>query len=307
MHHDKRLSSSSYADSGYFASSVTSTANSLDPSIRTLQHTVAYYGPAAERSRSSSVQSSRSRRVDNVIACPRPLAFPFHNDSYFLPVAETPHFRSHSSDSTGTLVSSSTLTASPNTDDARRKGSEIQTIRPGTVRSLRLKFENGTEQTVTNSTKSATSDRVTAKTSPSLVNSPTRTTFSDIKEGTVKALQRLFTLKANSLDTTPPARPERRGWKFWTRLRVRNVNEQTTVDKSRAPTAVHGDAFTPLLQKPLPTANKPTGNRYFHKLSKPQWWVSRPYEHTKAESKKSRNPITSIWSGLKSIVGGKAL
>ncbi|KAJ2962197.1 hypothetical protein NQZ79_g2579 [Umbelopsis isabellina] len=253
MHHDKRLSTSSYADSGYFASSVTSTATSLDPSSRSLQHTVAYYGPAAERSRASSVQSSRSRRVDNVIACPRPLAFPFHNDSYFLPVAETPHSRTASSYSTSTLVSSGTLASSSKTDNSRRKNSDIQSIRPGTVRSLMQKFEIRTEQTLTNSTN----DTTAGKDSLSQVHSPTRTTFSDIKEGTVKALQKLFTSKPYPSDTAPPDPSVSRKWKFWTRLRARsNSNERTKVDKPRAPTAFHGDASTPLLQEPLPALKK---------------------------------------------------
>ncbi|KAG2184698.1 hypothetical protein INT43_000611 [Umbelopsis isabellina] len=304
MHHDKRLSTSSYADSGYFASSVTSTATNLDPSSRSLQHTVAYYGPAAERSRASSVQSSRSKRVDNVIACPRPLAFPFHNDSYFLPVAETPQSRTASSYSTSTLVSSSTLAGSSNTDDSRRRTSDILSIRPGTVRSLKLKFENRTEQAPANSTK----DNIAGEGTASQVHSPIRTTFSDIKEGTVKALQKLFTSKAYSPDTVPPDRSVSRGWKFWTKLRARNNRkEQTSVDKHRVPTAVHGDASTPLLQEPLPAYKRPIGTRYFQKLSKPQWWLSKPNEQTTAESKKSRNPITSIWSGFKSIVRGRTL
>lgn len=304
MHHDKRLSTSSYADSGYFASSVTSTTHNLDPSSRSLQHTVAYYGPAAERSRASSVQSSRSRRVDNVIACPRPLAFPFHNDSYFLPVAETPQTRTPSSYSTSTLVSSSTLAGISKTDDSRRKVSDIQSIRPGTVRSLKLKFENRTEQTPAMSTR----DAIAGERTTSQVHSPTRTTFSNIKQGTVKALQKLFTSKAYPSDTVAPDRSNSRGWKFWTKLRVRNnKNEQTKADKPRAPTTVHGDASTPLLQQPLPAFKKPTGGRYFQKLSKPPRWLSRASEDSTAESKKSRNPISSIWIGFKSMVRGRGL
>lgn len=297
MHHDKRASTSSYADSGYFAPSVTSTAPSkTSPFNRTLQHTLAYYGPAAERSRASSVQSTRSRRTDEVIACPRPLAFPFHNDSYFLPVAETAHSTVSASKSTRSLVSL------PKTESGRHKDPSIDSIPPGTVRSLKVFFQKTADSTEP-LTASSANRTLPSKDPTSTVTSPPKSVFAGIKQGTVKALQRLFTPNTDHLE--PPSPPKPRTWKWWKPTKVANQDAAKGESlKSRRTSTIYGDASTPLLQPPTPAAKKP-GNRFFPKLSKPPWLSKSSIKPTDQFDKKP-SPISNLWHGLKSFVKRKS-
>lgn len=301
MYHDKRLSTSSYADSGYFAPSVTSSsapAKSTSPFNRTLQHTLAFYGPAAERSRASSVQSTRSRRTDEVIACPRPLAFPFHNDSYFLPVAETTHNSPSASNSTRNLVSI------PKTETVRRKDPIMDSIKPGTVRSLKVFFQK-TAETTTSITNPPPSGG-TATSSSSSPHTPTKSVFAGIKQGTVKALQRLFTPSLPKGDPSPGPKP-RRTWKWWKRSESQSQEDSVRHERlmSRCTSSIYGDASTPLLQPPSPAAKKSTGRRFLPKLSKPPW-LSKPPSIKNSQFEQTSNPISNLWRGLKSIVNRKS-
>ncbi|KAI9279398.1 hypothetical protein BC943DRAFT_331762 [Umbelopsis sp. AD052] len=294
-YHDKRSSMSSYADSGYYAPSVSSTAPSKEPPFsRTLQHTLAYYGPAAERSRASSIQSNRSKRPDEVIALPRPLTFPFHNDSYFLPVAETTHRSLSASNSCRSVVSS------PKVHRTRQRDPTIDSIKPGTVRSLKQMFQRPTDTTQANEANnplSAEEANITP-TSP-----PPKSVFTGIKEGTVKALQRLFiTPPPSKTDPSkqPPSKPTRT-WKWWKRSKV-DDKQTATEANSRRTSSVFGDASTPLLQPPSAAAKKPAGSRFFPRMTKPQWLLPKSSAMT---SEKPKNPISNLWNGLKSIVKRK--
>lgn len=298
-YHDKRSSMSSYADSGYYAPSVNSTAPSKEtPFSRTLQHTLAYYGPAAERSRASSIQSSRSKRADEVIALPRPLAFPFHNDSYFLPVAETTHRSLSASNSCRSLVSS------PKVQPIRQRDPTMDSIKPGTVRSLKQMFQRPTNTTQANERSNSTSaeEAVTTSSSPP---PPPKSVFTGIKEGTVKALQRLFIIppspKTDSL--AQPLEKPKKTWKWWKRSKVDSF---PTASDSRRTSSIFGDASTPLLQPPSTAAKKSAGNRVFPRMTKPQWLLPKSPAKTSERYEKPKTTITSFWNGLKSIVKRKS-
>ncbi|KAH8554631.1 hypothetical protein BGW37DRAFT_480471 [Umbelopsis sp. PMI_123] len=295
-YHDKRSSMSSYADSGYYAPSVNSTGPSKEtPFSRTLQHTLAYYGPAAERSRASSVQSNRSKRTDEVIALPRPLAFPFHNDSYFLPVAETTHRSLPVPNPPRNLVSL------PNEQNVRQRDPTIDSIKPGTVRSLQKAFQEPTEVTQVNGVVNSSSTVEIQNTPPS----PPKSVFTGIKEGTVKALQRLFTVvtpplppKSEHTELPPPKRI--RSWKWW--KRSKDENQPATDHVSRRTSSIFGDASTPLLRSPSSVAKKSAGSRFLPRMTKPQWLLSKSPAKTNEQFETSKNPIITIWNGLKSIV-----
>ncbi|KAI7899266.1 uncharacterized protein BX663DRAFT_441675 [Cokeromyces recurvatus] len=106
------------------------------------------------------------RQPDLVYSCPRPLAFPFHNDDHFLPIAEadprdiarlTPNYNSYYSrqahinkNQNNTTPSSSIRTSnssqqgfiSDNESSYSRRSSLLSTIQRGTVRSIRSFFMN---------------------------------------------------------------------------------------------------------------------------------------------------------------------
>ncbi|KAI8582251.1 hypothetical protein K450DRAFT_228075 [Umbelopsis ramanniana AG] len=296
-YHDKRSSMSSYADSGYYAPSVNSTSKET-PFSRTLQHTLAYYGPAAERSRASSIQSNRSKRTDEVIALPRPLTFPFHNDSYFLPVAETTHRSLSASNSCRSLVSP------PRGQSPRQRDPTIDSIKPGTVRSLKQMFQRSSDTTQANEANNSISaeEANITPTSP-----PPKSVFTGIKEGTVKALQSLFTTPLSSKtdpSKQPPLKPTRT-WKWWKRSKVDSQNPATEAD-SRPTSSIFGDASTPLLQPPSAAAKKSAGNRFFPRMTKPQWLLPKSPAKASEHFEKPKNPISSLWNGLKSIVKRKS-
>ncbi|CAO3686378.1 unnamed protein product [Umbelopsis ramanniana] len=292
-YHDKRSSMSSYADSGYYAPSVNSTAPSKEtPFSRTLQHTLAYYGPAAERSRASSIQSSRSKRADEVIALPRPLAFPFHNDSYFLPVAETTHRSLSASNSCRSLATT------------RQRDPTMDSIKPGTVRSLKQMFQRPSNTTQANEGSNSTSTEAANTTSSSPP--PPKSVFTGIKEGTVKALQRLFITppspKTDSSSAQPLEKPKKT-WKWWKRSKVDSL---PTAADSRRTSSIFGDASTPLLQPPSTAAKKSAGNRIFPRMTKPQWLLPKSPAKTSESFEKPKTTISSLWNGLKSIVKRKS-
>ncbi|KAI9247836.1 hypothetical protein BY458DRAFT_465239 [Sporodiniella umbellata] len=128
------------------------------------------------------------RQPDLVYSCPRPLAFPFHNDDHFLPVAEadprdiarvTPSSinRSHS-------IQSKASTQYDSGSSFSRQSSILSSIQKGTVRSIRSVFQIPSSlNAISQSTKSASGSYSTRQ--PPLERL-------EIKKGTVQSLKALF-------------------------------------------------------------------------------------------------------------------
>ncbi|KAI8148308.1 hypothetical protein BJV82DRAFT_591619 [Fennellomyces sp. T-0311] len=176
-------SNTSGADSGY-TSSASSSPNATQPSPLSARVAAeAHVAKATEPSSSSGATTPKKpkkkrsgtknqlgppRQPDLVYSCPRPLAFPFHNDAHFLPVAEAdprdvarvapPSSRRQSAASSkaSSLASSqfdqhsayryrSLRSKSSYDDDTEtlrsRQSSVISSMQRGTVRSLRSLFQ----------------------------------------------------------------------------------------------------------------------------------------------------------------------
>ncbi|KAL1928730.1 hypothetical protein VTP01DRAFT_2516 [Rhizomucor pusillus] len=181
--------------------------------------------------------SSPSRQPDLVYSCPRPLAFPFHNDAHFLPVAEadprdvarvapiTPPSRKscssskassfvttpfdqqsacrsiRSKSSIGSQLSSQHSISNACNSDAdtlrSRRSSIISNMQRSTVRSLRSLFQKDPPPPYTESIPP-----------PPPPPSNERLPRLEIKKGTVQSLRELFSSKRVSTEVVAPAPPK---------------------------------------------------------------------------------------------------
>lgn len=139
--------------------------------------------------RKKRTQTTSQRPPDLVYSCPRPLAFPFHNDDHFLPIAEAdprdvarvaPQVnRSHSIQSKDSLNRDSESSFS-------RHSSILSSIQQGTVRSIRSLFSlQSLSQLTTATTATQGSVENTTKYQP--------LERLEIKQGTVQSLLDFFT------------------------------------------------------------------------------------------------------------------
>lgn len=214
------------ADSGYTSSSSTTTATT-SPSTSTSHVTsddlfssssAVNVGVGVEKVavKKKSKRHQPPRQPDLVYSCPRPLAFPFHNDDHFLPIAEADPRDvarvSPSLDRSASLHSSKTSVVSKTYDyPASKKGldtessyshqsSILSTIQRGTVRSIRSLFQLPKD---------------------SLSRIPTTTTSNtqqhdslqrlEIKKGTVQSIKDMFSKKkAVVVHHTPAVVPQPR-------------------------------------------------------------------------------------------------
>ncbi|KAI9468115.1 MAG: hypothetical protein EXX96DRAFT_591964 [Benjaminiella poitrasii] len=162
----------SRTDSGYTSSSSTTTASSSPTTISRSSsgdqqeyNTLIQQDVLKKKKKSSSVKKYQPpRQPDLVYSCPRPLAFPFHNDDHFLPIAEadprdvarlTPnnsyYAKMANTSQRSTSIRTTTTTTSHGSQDHRddessysRRSSLLSTIQRGTVRSIRSLFSQTT-------------------------------------------------------------------------------------------------------------------------------------------------------------------
>ncbi|KAK4516419.1 uncharacterized protein ATC70_011391 [Mucor velutinosus] len=253
--HKKRLSLESEisgADSGYTSSSSTpsstspTTATACSPAtiatavadnhVTSANHDVVVVMPPPTAKKKKSKRHQPPRQPDLVYSCPRPLAFPFHNDDHFLPIAEadprdvarvSPSLnRSSSLQSSKTSIGSTRMyenySYSGNTSQRgldtessySHQSSILSTIQRGTVRSIRSLFQLPESQShsrdlsriQTNNTTKTNYTGSAPSTNPPLQKL-------EIKKGTVQSIKDMFTLKRNNIQvqhvTQPPPRQQK--------------------------------------------------------------------------------------------------
>ncbi|CAO3599319.1 unnamed protein product [Absidia cylindrospora] len=198
--------------------------------------------PKKKRSRKKKYLDQPPRQPDFVYSCPRPLAFPFHNDCHFLPVAEAdprdvariaPPRRMPSMESTTNTSSTSKASSfdqrssysssrastsssargsvcsqdddrPSSTHSTQRPASLISSVQQGTVRSLRSLF-----QLSNNSKSSQQQQQQQQQQSPvdapsSLSDQQQRLPKLEAKTGTVASLRKLFARHPSTAATPPP-------------------------------------------------------------------------------------------------------
>ncbi|GAN01060.1 hypothetical protein MAM1_0004c00491 [Mucor ambiguus] len=254
--HKKRSSLESEisgADSGYTSSSSTpsstspttatacsptstNTAAVTDSHVTSANHDVVVVMPPPTVKKKKSKRHQPPRQPDLVYSCPRPLAFPFHNDDHFLPIAEadprdvarvSPSLnRSSSLQSSKTSIGStrmyenysysgSTSQRGLDTESSySHQSSILSTIQRGTVRSIRSLFQLPESQShsrdlsriQTNNTTKTNYTGSASSTHPPLQKL-------EIKKGTVQTIKDMFTLKRNNIQvqhvTQPPPRQQK--------------------------------------------------------------------------------------------------
>ncbi|KAI8087961.1 uncharacterized protein B0P05DRAFT_530895 [Gilbertella persicaria] len=225
--HKKRSSlesENSGADSGYTSSSSTPSTNtnhvvtesdnlnktsSITDTVTSSTSTIV---TTPKKKKPKKHQSPR--QPDLVYSCPRPLAFPFHNDDHFLPIAEadprdvarvspslnrSSSLQSSSKTSVGStrMYDNSQYSASSHRSAKSLDGvsaysqqsSILSTIQRGTVRSIRSLFQ--LPDSLSNSLSRVQSNQ-TAYSSQSLQRL-------EIKKGTVQSIKDMFSLKRSNL------------------------------------------------------------------------------------------------------------
>ncbi|EIE77386.1 hypothetical protein G6F46_003848 [Rhizopus delemar] len=177
---------SSGADSGYNSSFSTTSQSIISSPISTvIDH--------GENKKTQIINKKKGyqqspRQPDFVYSCPRPLAFPFHNDDHFLPVAEADPrdiARVTPSSFNRSFSSQSNTSVHHDGDSSYSKQSSILgSIQQGTVRSIRSIFQ--LPNSTTSISQHTQSTAYSSKQSQSLERL-------EIKKGTVQSLKELFT------------------------------------------------------------------------------------------------------------------
>lgn len=256
--HKKRSSLESEisgADSGYTSSSSTPsttspiTATSIDVSnnisnnnqhhVTSPNHDLIVMPPPTVKKKKPK-RYQPPRQPDLVYSCPRPLAFPFHNDDHFLPIAEadprdvarvSPSLdRSSSLQSSKTSIGSTRMYENYNYSGSNsqrgldtessysHQSSILSTIQRGTVRSIRSFFQLSESQSHSRDlsriqTNNTTKTNYTSSASTSGISSGPPLQKLEIKKGTVQSIKDMFTLKRNNIQTQrvtqPPPRQQK--------------------------------------------------------------------------------------------------
>ncbi|KAG2199824.1 hypothetical protein INT47_009437 [Mucor saturninus] len=193
------------ADSGYTSSSSTSSPNTSISHVtddgeeetivtKDIQTTIA---TVEQKKKKQKRQNQPPRQPDLVYSCPRPLAFPFHNDDHFLPIAEAdPRDVARVSPSSLLLNRSASLQSSKTSFSTQRlkrdtessysqQSSILSTIQRGTVRSIRSLFQLPES--------SSSNDPLSPTTS-----NPNSLQRLEIKKGTVQSIKDMFSNKKKS-------------------------------------------------------------------------------------------------------------
>ncbi|CEP07765.1 hypothetical protein [Parasitella parasitica] len=232
-------SENSGADSGYTSSSSTpstttspstaasSTANVSDTSsiankhVTSPNHDLVTTAPEITTKKKKSKRHQPPRQPDLVYSCPRPLAFPFHNDDHFLPIAEadprdvarvSPSLnRSSSLQSSKTSIGSTPMyenysyagSSSQRGLDCEssysRQSSIFSTIQRGTVRSIRSLFQLSESHSTRDLSRVQTNNSSKTSYSGSTVTANPPLQRLEIKKGTVQSIKDMFTLKRTNI------------------------------------------------------------------------------------------------------------
>jgi hypothetical protein len=215
-----------------------STTNQTTITATTTTTTTTTATKDATQKKKKSKRHQPPRQPDLVYSCPRPLAFPFHNDDHFLPIAEadprdvarvSPSLnRSSSLQSSKTSIGSTRMYDSGasyqyNSNSSSRRAldaessyshqsSILSTIQRGTVRSIRSLFQlpdslgnNGLSRVQTNNTSHTTyssNTRHTTDTTSTATSTITQQPRLEIKKGTVQSIKDMFSMKRSSLRVT---------------------------------------------------------------------------------------------------------
>lgn len=245
------------ADSGYTSSSSTPSSGSpISPTHHVTRKNINFNEPNDDYTTTASTASiitknsiepikkkkskkhQPPRQPDLVYSCPRPLAFPFHNDDHFLPIAEadprdvariSPSLnRSSSLQSSKASVGStrmyesyqySTSNKAVDTESSYSQQSSIlSTIQRGTVRSIRSLFQlpdslsnkGGLSRVQTNNTSHTSYSSSTRRTADTHNNTSPNQNHPqlerlEIKKGTVQSIKDMFSKKRASFQTQPVA------------------------------------------------------------------------------------------------------
>ncbi|CAO3615585.1 unnamed protein product [Mucor hiemalis] len=246
------------ADSGYTSSSstpssvcsptntdidhVTSAKNEarkdslIDTSKNTIKTTDTQVVPTKKK---KTKRQQPPRQPDLVYSCPRPLAFPFHNDDHFLPIAEadprdvarvSPSLnRSSSLQSSKTSIGSTrmydnyhysgsnTIKGVDTESSYSRQSSILSTIQRGTVRSIRSFFQlpdslsnsDGLSRSPTNNTSHTQYSANTRRTDNTTFSSSVSPSLErlEIKKGTVQSIRDMFSRKRSSIQAQKVPQP----------------------------------------------------------------------------------------------------
>lgn len=287
------------------ASSIISSSTMKSSTISTFDDTSFYL----QQQKKKSIKHQPPRQPDLVYSCPRPLAFPFHNDDHFLPIAEadprdvarvSPLSSSSLLNRSSSLnsTSSSTRLLKKDTDSSySRHSSILSTIQRGTVRSLRSLFQIP---------DSDTTSRV-------------QTSYyehNQIKQGTVQSIKNIFKRPASttpSVATSPPPVPPKKGLvtkaihQFESKqksptmgLKV-NVTPSTNNRKStlterakdlKSKIFSKAPPTTPKVDNKIKTKVKNLSNKVFN-------WKSTPKTTTTTTTNTPPKPKTSIFASFK--------
>lgn len=245
------------ADSGYTSSSSTpskvqdlsQTTTTASSPILNYPHNNMNQNSIPKKKKGSRRQYQPPRQPDLVYSCPRPLAFPFHNDDHFLPIAEADprDVARVSPDRSGSIKSSKSSLGSNGTtsmydqqssgyrsihstnsfsrrsqySDAdsynSRRSSLLNSIQRDTVRSIRSFFQ--LPDSLSNKGLSRVQSQSTSYSSTSSVPSYSYSRTAplerlEIKKGTVQSIKDLFSRKPTPKQTihvTPPSRQHHAG------------------------------------------------------------------------------------------------
>ncbi|KAG2233308.1 hypothetical protein BDF21DRAFT_428103 [Thamnidium elegans] len=294
------------ADSGYTSSSSTPSSGSpISPTHHVTKKNINFNEPNDDYTTTASTASiitknsiepikkkkskkhQPPRQPDLVYSCPRPLAFPFHNDDHFLPIAEadprdvarvSPSLnRSSSLQSSKTSVGStrmydnyqySTSHKAVDTESSYSQQSSIlSTIQRGTVRSIRSLFQlpdslsnkGGLSRVQTNNTSHTSYSSSTRHTSDTHTNSsPNQSNPQlerlEIKKGTVQSIKDMFSKKRASFQTQPVAQQTSRQQKGYVGATIGQFESSTSNSNySRANISAAASASPKKKVQPLAT------------------------------------------------------
>ncbi|ORE18624.1 hypothetical protein BCV71DRAFT_214866 [Rhizopus microsporus] len=264
------------ADSGYTSSSFTPTCSivSTPTTISTSTITTTdenkkphITGPPKKKKR----YHQTPRQPDLVYSCPRPLAFPFHNDDHFLPIAEADprdvvRVSPPSINRASSIQSKSTTSISRHDADSSysRRSSVLSSIQRGTVRSIRSLFQ----------LPDSLSNLSQRTTQTSIITTDPPLERLEIKKGTVQSLKDFFSkrqpasLKKNSnsssssctkLSSNPSSKKSftSRASEFASRAFWKKPAEFTTPCSAKQPNvSTTPRVDRPAAQKPLPEPPK---------------------------------------------------
>lgn len=271
------------ADSGYTSSSFTPTCSivSTPTTISTSTITTTdenkkphITGPPKKKKR----YHQTPRQPDLVYSCPRPLAFPFHNDDHFLPIAEADprdvaRVSPPSINRASSIQSKSTTSISRHDADSSysRRSSVLSSIQRGTVRSIRSLFQ----------LPDSLSNLSQRTTQTSIITTDPPLERLEIKKGTVQSLKDFFSKRQppqTSSSIVSPASPKR-GQLGTT---IGSIQTNKTTNDSRASLKKNSNSSSSSSNSCTKLSSNPSSKKSF--TSRASEFASRAFWKKPAES-----------------------